>query len=39
MSMDILIIDDEADIRGLIAEILGDEGFNTRQGEVVAMKR
>ena len=30
MAADILIIDDEADIRGLIAGILEDEGFETR---------
>ena len=27
---DILVVDDEADIRGLITDILGDEGFATR---------
>ena len=27
---DILIVDDERDIRELIADILGDEGFQTR---------
>ena len=31
MAHDILIVDDEADIRMLIAGILEDEGFNTRQ--------
>jgi two-component system, NtrC family, nitrogen regulation response regulator NtrX len=31
MAYDILIIDDEADIRGLIAGILGDEGYEARQ--------
>jgi two-component system nitrogen regulation response regulator NtrX len=31
MAQDILIIDDEADIRNLIAGILQDEGFTTRQ--------
>ena len=30
MSADILIIDDEADIRELIAGILQDEGYETR---------
>ena len=30
MAADILIIDDEADIRGLIAGILEDEGYETR---------
>ncbi|MDE0696868.1 MAG: response regulator, partial [Boseongicola sp.] len=27
---DILIVDDEEDIRTLISDILGDEGFDTR---------
>jgi len=31
MSMDILVVDDEADIRGLISEILKDEGYEVRQ--------
>ena len=31
MAHDILIVDDEADIRMLIAGILGDEGYRTRQ--------
>lgn len=31
MSADILIVDDETDIRVLIAGILGDEGYTTRQ--------
>ena len=31
MARDILIVDDEADIRLLISGILGDEGFNTRE--------
>ncbi len=31
MAHDILIVDDEADIRTLIAGILEDEGYNTRQ--------
>jgi two-component system, NtrC family, nitrogen regulation response regulator NtrX len=31
MALDILIVDDEADIRSLIAGILGDEGYSTRQ--------
>ncbi len=31
MALDILIIDDEDDIRDLIAGILEDEGFETRQ--------
>ena len=30
MSSDILIIDDEADIRELVAGILQDEGYRTR---------
>lgn len=30
MTLDILIVDDEADIRDLISGILGDEGFGTR---------
>ncbi|MEM7269688.1 MAG: sigma-54 dependent transcriptional regulator [Pseudomonadota bacterium] len=30
---DILIVDDEADIRSLIADILGDEGFETREAQ------
>ncbi|MBM3571651.1 MAG: response regulator, partial [Alphaproteobacteria bacterium] len=30
MAPDILIVDDEADIRALIAGILDDEGFRTR---------
>ena len=30
MAADILIIDDEADIRELVAGILQDEGFETR---------
>lgn len=33
MSSDILIIDDEADIRNLIAGILEDEGYKTAQAE------
>lgn len=32
MSADILIIDDEADIRDLIAGVLQDEGYETREG-------
>ena len=32
MSADILIIDDESDIRTLISDILEDEGYHTRQG-------
>jgi two-component system, NtrC family, nitrogen regulation response regulator NtrX len=31
MAQDILIVDDEADIRSLIAGILGDEGYQTRE--------
>ena len=31
MSADILIVDDEADIRELIAGIMEDEGFETRE--------
>lgn len=30
MALDILIIDDEADIREMIAGVLGDEGYSTR---------
>ena len=30
MALDILIVDDEADIRDLIAGVLGDEGYGTR---------
>jgi two-component system nitrogen regulation response regulator NtrX len=30
MSLDVLIVDDEVDIRELISDILKDEGFNTR---------
>jgi two-component system, NtrC family, nitrogen regulation response regulator NtrX len=30
MALDILIVDDEADIRDLIAGVLGDEGYETR---------
>lgn len=30
MSLDILVIDDEADIRDIISDILKDEGFNSR---------
>ncbi|MCR9255976.1 MAG: sigma-54 dependent transcriptional regulator [Alphaproteobacteria bacterium] len=30
MSQEILIVDDEADIRGLVADILKDEGYQTR---------
>ena len=30
MSLDILIVDDEADIRDLVAGILEDEGYTTR---------
>jgi two-component system nitrogen regulation response regulator NtrX len=31
MAHEILIVDDEPDIRGLVADILGDEGYETRQ--------
>ena len=30
MALDILIVDDEADIRELVAGVLADEGFETR---------
>ena len=30
MAFDILIVDDEADIRMLIADVLKDEGYATR---------
>ena len=30
MSSDILVVDDEADIRGLVAGFLEDEGYNVR---------
>ena len=30
MASDILIVDDEADIRELVAGILNDEGYDTR---------
>ena len=30
MALDILVIDDEADIRDLISDILKDEGFTSR---------
>ena len=33
MAYDILIIDDEADIRTIVSGILSDEGFETRQAE------
>jgi two-component system nitrogen regulation response regulator NtrX len=33
MAEDILIVDDEADIRALVAGILNDEGYNTREAE------
>ena len=36
MAHDILIVDDEDDIRQLIAGILDDEGFNTRQAATSA---
>ncbi|HEY2539188.1 MAG TPA: response regulator, partial [Stellaceae bacterium] len=31
MAHDILIVDDEADIRMLIASVLQDEGYSTRE--------
>ena len=31
MAQDILIVDDESDIRSLIAGILEDEGYETRE--------
>ena len=31
MALDILVVDDEADIRGLIADILRDEGYSCRE--------
>lgn len=33
MSLDVLIVDDEADIRDLVADILSDEGYETRQAQ------
>ena len=39
MAHDILIVDDEADIRLLIAGILRDEGYQTRAGGLVESKR
>jgi two-component system nitrogen regulation response regulator NtrX len=33
MSSDVLVVDDEADIRHLIAEILRDEGFSCREAD------
>ena len=33
MSSDILVVDDEADIRHLTAEILRDEGFSCREAD------
>ena len=31
MANEILVVDDEADIRALMCGILGDEGYETRQ--------
>jgi len=41
MSMDVLVVDDEDDIRELIAEILSDEGFTSREAgsSDVALKK
>ena len=39
MAHDILIVDDEADIRMLIAGILKDEGYATRQARTTAKRR
>ena len=44
MARDILVVDDEADIRSLVAGILSDEGFATRgasdaAGAVEALER
>ncbi len=39
MATDILIVDDEADIRGLVAGILEDEGYGTRTAERHATRR
>ena len=33
MAQDILIVDDEADIRSLVSGILEDEGFVTREAD------
>ncbi len=41
MSMDVLVVDDEDDIRELVAEILSDEGFSSREAgsSDVALKK
>ena len=39
MASDILIVDDEADIRDLVAGILDDEGFSTRTARDTIARR